>query len=73
MKIFKISSLLMILIIIAGCGQQVESPSSGQPLVLQFVPVQILISEVLTGVEGNNQADYIELYNPGTETADLNG
>lgn len=32
-----------------------------------------MISEVLTGVEGNNQADFIELYNAGSEIADLQG
>lgn len=44
MKSFKITSLVLILMLIVGCGQQVESPSSEGPLILQFVPVQILIS-----------------------------
>ncbi|MCK4490434.1 MAG: lamin tail domain-containing protein, partial [Anaerolineales bacterium] len=71
---FKSKSLLMILIvlIISGCSSQ-EEPATLSPVNLEPVPVQILISEVLTGVEGNNQADFIELYNAGTEIADLKG
>ncbi|MCD4803948.1 MAG: lamin tail domain-containing protein [Anaerolineales bacterium] len=71
---FKSKSLLMILIvlIISGCRSQ-EEPVALPSINLEPVPVQILISEVFTGVEGNNQADFIELYNVGTEIADLKG
>ena len=57
---FKSKFLLIILIvlIISGCSSQ-EEPDT-------ILPVQILISEVLTGVEGNKQSDFIELYNAGT-------
>ena len=50
-------------------SQEITDPQSS----LGNVPVKILISEVFTGVEGNNQADFIELYNAGTTIADLNG
>ncbi len=71
---FKSKSLLMILIvlIISGCSSQ-EEPDTMLPFSLDQVPVQILISEVLTEVEGNNQADFIELHNAGTEIADIKG
>ncbi|NOQ40425.1 MAG: hypothetical protein GQ562_08920, partial [Anaerolineales bacterium] len=64
---FKSKFLLitLIVLIISGCSSQ-EYPDT-------ILPVQILISEVLTGVEGNKQADFIELYNAGTEIADLKG
>jgi len=34
---------------------------------------EVVISEVMTGIEGNNLYDYIELYNPGNEPFDLHG
>jgi len=62
---------IMILLMITSCkgSQEITDPQSS----LGNVPVKILISEVFTGVEGNNQADFIELYNAGTTIADLNG
>ncbi len=71
---FKSKFLLIILIflIISGCSSQ-EEPVTFLPVNLDPAPVQILISEVFTGVEGNNQADFIELYNAGSEIADLQG
>ena len=73
MKTLKFMIFLIILVVIGGCGTQSQIPPVEQSLILTYVPVKILISEVLTGIEGNNQADYIELYNTGTEMADLNG
>jgi len=55
--------LTLIVLVISGCSSQ-EEPDI-------ILPVQILISEVLTEVEGNKQADFIELFNAGTEIADL--
>jgi predicted extracellular nuclease len=37
------------------------------------VPGHLVISEFLPGVEGNNNYEYIELYNAGTEPIDLTG
>lgn len=62
---------IMIIMLITSCKGSGEI--SDQPSSLGNVPVKILISEVLSGVEGNNQADFIELYNSGTKIADLNG
>ncbi|MGB2956085.1 MAG: lamin tail domain-containing protein, partial [Anaerolineales bacterium] len=64
---FKSKFLLitLIVLIISGCSSQ-EEPDI-------ILPAQILISEVLTELEGNNQADFIELHNAGTEIADIKG
>jgi len=60
---------IMILLMISSCkgSGDIQTPQ------LEDTPVKILISEVFAGVEGNNQADFIELYNAGTQIADLNG
>ncbi len=73
MKSPKFMSVIIALILISGCGTQSQTLPSDQSISLTYVPVKILISEVLTGFDGNNQADFIELYNTGTEIADLNG
>jgi predicted extracellular nuclease len=63
--------LIITIIIISGCA---VSETPGTPsILLEPSPVKILISEVLTGTEDNNQADFIELYNSGTQIADLKG
>jgi hypothetical protein len=36
-------------------------------------PATILISELLPGLPGANNSEFVELYNTGTETADLQG
>jgi len=69
----KIRKLIIIILIVIlssckGSGEIADQSSS-----LRNVPVKMLISEVFTGVEGNNQADFVEPYNAGTEIADLNG
>jgi len=61
--------LIILLVIVTGCKGSGDIPAAQ----LKETPVKILISEVFTGVEGNNQADFIELYNAGTTIADLNG
>ena len=71
MKKIKYPLFLIIFIIIAGC--QASGGQLGQLSSLEEIPARLLISEVFTGVEGNNQADFVELYNAGTEIADLNG
>jgi predicted extracellular nuclease len=67
----RLSNLIWILIIllISSCNGS-EDIQSAQ---FKEIPVQILISEVFSGVDGNNQADFVELYNAGTEIADLQG
>lgn len=48
--------IFLIILIMSGCSSQ-EEPVTFPPGSLDPVPVQIMISEVLTGVEGNNQAE----------------
>lgn len=64
-------TLMICILICAGCAQPTETPPEG--LVLEERPAQILINEVYTGDEGANQADFIELINTGTEIANLEG
>jgi predicted extracellular nuclease len=63
--------LIVFLFISASCVQSPESPSEGDSP--RTGPARILINEVYTGAEGANQADFIELFNAGTEIADLEG
>ena len=71
MKKNAIYLLITCLIICASCAQPTEPPS--EESIFEERPVQILINEVYTGAEGNNQADFIELFNAGTEIANLEG
>ncbi len=69
----KRAGLLVILIfsiLISGCGSDLDEVQLPQ---LEDSPTRILISEVFAGIDGNNQADFIELYNSGSEIADLDG
>ena len=69
MKNIKHLLCLMILFMLSSCNGTGDTQSSQ----MKETPVKILISEIFAGVEGNNQADFIELYNSGTIIADLNG
>jgi len=60
---------LFFAILLNSCKTSVDMPS----VQLKETPIKILISEVFAGVEGNNQADFIELYNKATKIADLYG
>lgn len=71
--------LILILVVIASlvaCQQSPAEPSQTEiveaPPVTTEVPIatppNVLISEVLAGVQGNNNYDFIELHNPGSET-----
>ena len=64
--------ILLVALLISGCSAA-EEPVGQQSITLDPVPVKILISEVSTGAEENNKYDYVELYNAGSEIADLNG
>jgi len=69
----KHSHLLWLLVILLITSCKVSGDEIDQSQGFEITPVKILISEVFTGVEGNNQADFIELYNSGSDIADLNG
>ncbi|MCL5733568.1 MAG: lamin tail domain-containing protein [Patescibacteria group bacterium] len=55
--------------------QLVASTSSiSQPSVLPSgSPAKVLISEIMAGAEGNSSYEFIELYNAGSQAADLTG
>jgi predicted extracellular nuclease len=60
---------LILLGLLAGC-----SPSSSEPSTLEPPSTYpILISEVMAGKQGNNNYEFIELYNPGNNLIDLQG
>jgi len=67
----KIILLALNLVLLGSCQTRIRT--SSLPPSLESRQGQILISEVFTGEEGNNQADFIELYNTGTQIADLKG
>lgn len=71
MKKNAVTLLIICLMVCGSCAQPTEPPA--EEFVLEERPVQILINEVYTGSEGDNLADYIELYNAGTEIANLEG
>ena len=60
---------LVLLGLLAGC-----SVSSPEPPTLESPSTYpILISEVMAGKQGNNNYEFIELYNPGDNLVDLQG
>jgi predicted extracellular nuclease len=63
--------LIICLLTFTSCIPSTGSPSDGNGQ--EEYPVRILINEVYTGDEGANQIDFIELFNAGTEIADLEG
>jgi len=63
--------LIICTAICASCAQPTEPPP--EEIVWEERPVQILINEVYTGTEGENQADFIELVNTGSDIANLEG
>lgn len=64
-------ALIILTIILGGCQAGTDSP--GTSIELDEKPARVIISLVFTGEEGNNQADFIQLFNAGTEIADLSG
>lgn len=73
MIIQKLKNLLIALLILflVSCQANIEQAAATPELPRK--PVKILITEILAGEQGNNQADFIELYNAGTEIANLEG
>lgn len=71
MKKISFITLILCLLLCASCTQTPEP--TPEPLVLEERPSQILINEVYSGAEGANQVDFIELFNGGTEIANLQG
>jgi len=78
-------ALLALLLLLAGCKTEptptaVPSPPAATPTPTPAEPAAvpaseggILFSELLPGVPGNNNLEFIELYNAGPRPVDLNG
>ena len=80
--------LLALIGLLALVGCKSEPPPTAAPTVTPPLPVQdvepeptattklegqVLISELLLGIPGNNNQEFIELYNSGLQPVDLNG
>ncbi len=64
--------LALAVLLLSGC---LPAPSTPAPTALSptATPAHLLIGEVMPAAADNNQQEYIELYNAGTEAADLSG
>ena len=60
---------LILLVLLAGCSVSSSEPPTLEPP----TTYPILISEVMAGKQGNNNYEFIELYNPGDDLIDLQG
>lgn len=60
---------LILLGLLAGCSVSSSAPPTLEPP----STYPILISEVMAGKQGNNNYEFIELYNPGDDLIDLQG
>ena len=67
-KIFLLC-LMSIVFVLSACST--SSPEAKPTIV--FKEADIVISEVMAGIEGNNNHEFIELYNAGDALADLDG
>lgn len=70
--------VLILLLTLSSCvvtdSSPTVEPEPATPTVVGEEPPRVLISEVLAGVEGNNNYEFIELYNTSaTEPVDLDG
>ena len=68
-KLRLIPVILIFSLIEAACTP--STPETHMPS--EIVESRIVISEVMAGVEGNNNFDFIELHNTGDEVIDLQG
>ncbi len=75
-KRFAFVLMVCLMLILAACAESttetpavseepLTEPSIEPPKVLEDVMPRVLISEVLGGIQGNNNFEFIELYNPG--------
>lgn len=73
--------LLIVALFLMGCSSPTLSPLStptGEDAVsVEIVPAalpgRVVLSEVVSGILGNNNYEFVELYNAGTEAVDLRG
>ncbi len=72
MKNSKFFLVIVLIAFLAACGSNPDVDPVTIPVLGEQLE-RVIINQILTGVEGNNQADFIELYNAGTRIADLKG
>ncbi len=75
-KLYKVTIGFMVIILQASCTQEkIPTPTQISDINQDqnTVTDHLVISEILTGVEGNNNLDFIELYNPTQEMVNLQG
>jgi hypothetical protein len=77
-----IAAVILLLTSISACtdtGQRTPPPTPTavvetlEPTVVERAAARVVFSEVLAGVDGNNNFDFIELHNAGDFAADLDG
>lgn len=71
-----ITPVILLALITSACGQpttKTPTPTVAIAELPKDISTGVLISEVLAGVEGNNNMEFIELYNAGDEIVDLKG
>lgn len=76
LKLHKVALGLIVIILLASCTQEKTSTPTQISDINQdqnTVTDHLVISEILAGVEGNNNLDFIELYNPTQEMVNLQG
>lgn len=72
LKIQKVALGLMVLTLLVSCTQE-NTPTPTQIPVSTTVTDHLVISEIMAGATGNNNLDFIELYNPTPEMVNLQG
>jgi len=76
LKIHKFALGFLVLFLLVSCTQvSTPTPTQISDINPDLNPVtdHLVISEILAGVEGNNNLDFIELYNPTQEMVNLQG
>jgi hypothetical protein len=63
--------LALAVLFLSGC-EATKTPDTNDETV-EISSGNVLFSEVMAGIEGNNNYEFIELYNPSDAIADLNG
>ena len=77
-KTQKLVAGLLFLILLVSCNQTqtiapTSSPTQTDKAQVDYTTNHIVISEIMAGVTGNNNLDFIELYNPTKELVNLKG
>jgi hypothetical protein len=72
-SVFDRTVILLTVLTLLICACSGTEPEASSPTPGEGGAAQILISEALAGIEGNNNLEFIELYNTSSEMQDLKG